>query len=53
MKKVKELNQDIKRIKENTYKSCLQELMSQITKNDLLKSALKRRIKLAQNVANH
>ena len=31
-RKVKQLNQDIKRIKENNYKSCLQELIVQIDK---------------------
>ena len=29
-RKVKQLKQDIKQIKENTYRSCLQELISQM-----------------------
>ena len=41
-RKAKQLKQNIKRIKESNYKSCLQELKWMKKKNNWLKSALKK-----------
>ena len=41
-RKVKQLKQDIKQIKENTYRSCLQELISQM--NEKKKKTKKKRL---------